>query len=674
MAILPHHLRISALHRAAEFFDHRDKVRHDYEVREGAASILYQKLAFALQQQQQQYQYQQQQYQQYQQYQIQDQNNYLDHGTDAIVSQRLRSDNPNSSDVDSELSIVASCLEMVHRSSANAITQIWHEIGMEALPILVKVLERPFLKLRYAAQSISTSQQSPSPASTPSHSPTILSQQTLSHTISRDMKLAVQKISKILAVYSLIPEAKEIIANCPRLLPLLVQIIDTHNMNRMSITLRPTNNQQSQTQSQYNRPQTNNHTITLHNTSSNGIKGVSSGVGLHMTEASRFNTIAILTNLAAAEPNRMFMLAEPGLVDNISRVVHNERSDIARQCSALAIMNLSNGDRDHVPELAGNDLLLETLILLMQDEEPETKRNAAVALFNVACADQNTVKLVRYKDGLILDALINLVTDDTDTRGVHDEARTNAAEALFNISCSAMEETTDRMVNHTHLLESIALTLKSQTANLDVKMYAAATLRRMAEIINSPKPTQSTLLTALVKASDWTRTPCIAEAFLSQTNFSSSNCTLMVQHHGLLNALSKLALTVGGEESDRVRNAAIAAIERLSRQTNLRKSLAHNKNIMMALTRASYRINTTTLDNNNNMLHPNQNPYHQEEKIDSIPNLINKDYLPEQQNHEASSSFAMNIPSTSSHTTNQSNQGEEIRRIQIALKHLVNAM
>lgn len=33
----------------------------------------------------------------------------------------------------------------------------------------------------------------------------------------------------------------------------------------------------------------------------NGIQGIESGAGLYMTEAARLNTIAALTNLAAAE-------------------------------------------------------------------------------------------------------------------------------------------------------------------------------------------------------------------------------------------------------------------------------------------------------------------------------------------------------------------------------------
>jgi hypothetical protein len=45
-----------------------------------------------------------------------------------------------------------------------------------------------------------------------------------------------------------------------------------------------------------------------------------SGSGLYMTEAARFNTIATLTNLAALEDNRMQMLQEPGLLDNVMNV------------------------------------------------------------------------------------------------------------------------------------------------------------------------------------------------------------------------------------------------------------------------------------------------------------------------------------------------------------------
>ena len=67
---------------------------------------------------------------------------------------------------------------------------------------------------------------------------------------------------------------------------------------------------------------------------------------------------------------------------------------------------------DNVPEMARNDLVLETLLKLMKEDNPETRRNAVVTLFNVACSDQNTVRLARYRDGTILEALVDLIGSD----------------------------------------------------------------------------------------------------------------------------------------------------------------------------------------------------------------------------------------------------------------------
>ena len=243
---------------------------------------------------------------------------------------------------------------------------------------------------------------------------------------------------------------------------------------------------------------------------------------------------------------------------------------------------------DNVPEMARNDLVLETLLKLMKEDNPETRRNAVVTLFNVACSDQNTVRLARYRDGTILEALVDLVgSDDPILRG-HDEARANAAETIFNMSCSEISETTHRMANHAGLLECLAVTLKGEHTGLEVKMYCSATLRRMSEIIRAPMIAQGALLSALVKASTWTNTDCVAEAFRAQAAVPE-NCVIMANHHGLLNALSRLALTRGeGEDVEKVRRASCMAIELMSRKDEARALLSQNEGIIMALTKASY--------------------------------------------------------------------------------------
>ena len=256
----------------------------------------------------------------------------------------------------------------------------------------------------------------------------------------------------------------------------------------------------------------------------------------------------------------------------------------------VPMQNLSHGDIDHVPELANNELVLETLLHLMKDDNPVTKRNAVVTIFNTACSDENTVRLARYRDGIVLETLVKLVSADSPASHGDDEARVNAAETLFNMACSSLSETTDRLANHPGLLEHLAVTLQGEYTGLETKMYCSATLRRMAEIVRFPMIAQGALLSALVKASTWTSTDCIAEAFHSQAKVKE-NRVVMAHHHGLLNALSRLSTAIGdGRDIQKIRMASCLAIELMSREEGARSFLVQNEGIIMALTQASYRM------------------------------------------------------------------------------------
>ncbi len=363
MSILPHDVRLSAILKASQLFDHRDRTKHDYELHEGAGKIIYQKLAFVLTLQLSNYdsvssynmKVQTSGYSEaigggidntgrneeskFESSNFSSGNSVSSGATTSIVSmQRMRSTrSAQASDADYEIALLTACLEMVHRASNSAIANMWHSIGTEALPILVRLLERPFHKIQTVLNRAAQLNQSAN---------TI--ERSIAHAVNRENKTVVQKVTKILAVYSLIPEAKVVMANCPGLLSILVKITDTHNLNRMKggmSSMRPVSMRMRNKQF-LNSPSSNSSTAFTPLSGANGINGSSAGLGLYMTEAARFNAIAILTNLAAVEQNRMLMLSTNGLVDNIARVVHNERSDVARQCSALAIMNLTYGDRE----------------------------------------------------------------------------------------------------------------------------------------------------------------------------------------------------------------------------------------------------------------------------------------------------------------------------------------
>lgn len=257
--------------------------------------------------------------------------------------------------------------------------------------------------------------------------------------------------------------------------------------------------------------------------------------------------------------------------------------------------------------MAGNEFLLDTLVSLMDDPRPETRRNAAVAIYNFANSDTNSIVLAQYGDGLILEVLVQIIVSHN-TQYWNDHARANSAETLFNMSCSTHAETTNALSNHPGLLDSLATVVKEGSSFIDVLMYCTATLRRLAELIFPPSPSHGILLSSLIKASSWNNTNCIALALDHQASNVDIR-QIMVMHYGLLNALGRLATMItltsnntnDDEDEDestcrKIRMTAISAIEKLSICISTRPIMAKNELIMMALTRASYYNNN--FDNN----------------------------------------------------------------------------
>ena len=201
-------------------------------------------------------------------------------------------------------------------------TRVFIFSGTEILPLLVTVLERPFQKIERAVW-LAIQEKANVPGSL---------ERAVATAVTRDQKLAVQKVTKVLAMYSLVPEAKQPMCDQPGMLRWLTRIVDTHNFNRVKPGAPPIGGMAS------------GGSLDGEGLDAKQAKRLematraTSGSGLYMTEAARFNTIATLTNLAAHEANRMPMLREPGLLDNICRAIHNERSDVPKQCAALAIM------------------------------------------------------------------------------------------------------------------------------------------------------------------------------------------------------------------------------------------------------------------------------------------------------------------------------------------------
>ncbi len=229
------------------------------------------------------------------------------------------------------------------------------------------------------------------------------------------------------------------------------------------------------------------------------------------------------------------------------------------------------------------DYLLDSLITLLSDVSPYTRRYASATLFTLACTYANTAIMAKHCNGGILEALRKVLLSDP-----IDEARVNAAEAIFNMSRNNTDDIADIMGNHPRLLASLSHSVLTDYS-ADVRAYSARALEWLSADIHHPMPCHQILLKALVTSSQWTKTTCIAEALKAQASLLE-NRMAMVEHPGLLNVLGTLAL-LEGVTYEEVRICAIAAIERLSNEVSARRIMVKNEAVMTALTKATFASN-----------------------------------------------------------------------------------
>ena len=224
--------------------------------------------------------------------------------------------------------------------------------------------------------------------------------------------------------------------------------------------------------------------------------------------------------------------------------------------------------------------MLETLVRLIQDKSPFTRRYASAAMFTLACVVGNTERMASFCDGEILECLRRVLADDP-----VDEARINAAEALFNMTRNNTEITVQRMGDHPRLLATLARAVLTDYS-ADVRIYCARALEWMSADVHYPMNCHALLLSALTVSAQWTKTSCIAEAMKTQATLSENRLP-MAAHDGLLQALSNLALLESLTDSD-VRKSSIAALEMISREPKSRPFMVKNEQVMRALTKASF--------------------------------------------------------------------------------------
>jgi len=290
----------------------------------------------------------------------------------------------------------------------------------------------------------------------------------------------------------------------------------------------------------------------------------------------RLMRMKVIANLASAEDNKVYLYEHAGLVESIVRVAHLDAHELARQYAGAALMDLASAPPNQVP-MANDDKILGTLVkMVLVEKSMITRESVITALQNLAFAKENRVRLVSFKDGVLLEALKQALASDMDAK-----ARRRAAGALTNLVC---DETAERMGHHKGLLDTLAI-VSTKDENLDVQTRASLALTKIANCITVKMDCHETLLDALVVAS-LSKANNSVSAVLRVKARDPENRETMARHHGVIDTLADICVSEGAKVSDR--DNAMRAIMHLINEAKNRKILC-NKTVLDALvTGANY--------------------------------------------------------------------------------------
>ena len=251
--------------------------------------------------------------------------------------------------------------------------------------------------------------------------------------------------------------------------------------------------------------------------------------------------VKIVANLATAEKNRVILLENNAIIDGVLRIAHMDSFDLARQNAAEALQELAASTQNHIP-MANNDQLLGVLVKMALVEKTLLARDAVIsALQTLAFTKQNRLRLVTFKDGVVLEALKRTLSVDPD-----EKIRRRAAGTLTILAC---DETAEAMGSHRGLLEALAI-ICTKDYNSDVQTRAALALTKIGSGINCNMLCFETLLDALVVAS-LSKTSTGVTAVLRLKAREPENRQVMAQHKGVLDTLSDICVLETGKSADR---------------------------------------------------------------------------------------------------------------------------
>ena len=438
-------------------------------------------------------------------------------------------------DLNKQMCLVCSNLEMVHRASVPVLHAVFNEYGLTVLPLLVKVMET---------------------VTSPNYS---LSDETLSEV----EVAAIGNVIKVLSYFSQSEETRYPIVNQKGMLQSLIRIVSGDGINKSDFGIAP-------------------EVPFCENDEDCKAEATSHQTNIY-PDKTRLHLIGLIANLTCKEENPEIILANEQFMPAIIRVAKEDPMEQVRQYALVAIANIANTSRA-ASYLAGISGLTELLCESVDDANDITKMYAINILAQLCTHESNILELATYLDGAVMALLISAMANK---ESCNDETRTQAGSALVklarHVSPSFSKENADKLDILAHSAVS--------DHNASIRVKATEILKEFSQYL----PPCSELLDALVLATK-TEDPgsrcTIAEALQHQSKVG--NRKAMAEHNGVLNALVELA-TIDDDDYDscsvQTRDAAIGAINGLASKAANRPILAKQQKLMIALVKAVSREN-----------------------------------------------------------------------------------
>jgi len=254
---------------------------------------------------------------------------------------------------------------------------------------------------------------------------------------------------------------------------------------------------------------------------------------LPLSVENRVLRMRLLANLANSDGNKETIFERSSLVEATMKIATLDKSESAREYAAAVLMDLASHPANQI-EMAKIDKVLGTFVkLAVVETKVETREYAVSGLQNLAFEKQNRKQLVTYGSGVVIEALKKTTSMDA-----NDKTRRRSAGALTNLAC---DETADLMGKHPGLLKTLAQVSVSDS-NEDVQQRATLALTKLSNSITVKMSSWSTLLDALITASQCTVADGIVTAMFRVKTRAEENRTSMANHPRLLETLSRIVL------------------------------------------------------------------------------------------------------------------------------------